>query len=617
MAFRFSLPPRSDAALEGGLIFRRFTRCVPGVGGCCEFRILRRVIGAILLFAAINKFYALAVSDTLPDALFRLPSWALYASVVVEGVLGIWLLIGGFAYAAWGCSVICFSVFLCIALNAALSGAEACACFGFLSTSPWLTVLMDASILGGLLVFKPTSQVAIQSRSALHAASLLSVFVIASIYFVSGIRAQLESVRSTNGSKSSAVGPSINLQNRAIILGAAGIPPASIALQDLSLEQLIDASTSLHELGGSTFESVTPDQALETFAINDLRAAPIVLEDKQRRVTLALGMLSDAGESYYQLLSSNGPPFLLRSSELHPSAIDSAWRVNSKGDGVNVTFGRARLNVDKLYANFGIVRPASTNHTEFVLSNRGDYDILISDRPRTTCGCSVADIGATSRLKPGESLPLKVSLTAGKHSIRQSVRVELQDSDSGERFPLEMQLLACQLESMAIVPGGLDFGQVSHRDRVARTLRLSEVSSDRFKPTSVDVGSLPLTYELSGKENADGLHDYYVRFELSTNGLEPGEYKQTVAINTNSRQLPEIKVPVRFRVQPQYDVQSKIVSFGAIPIDSQLEKIITLRAPELSEHGAIRFGHIPESVSASTLSSEGGDPQDPSAAGRE
>ncbi len=528
-----------------------------------RFRSLRATVAAVLLFAAVNKTYALAISDSRSYASFQIPAWALYASVVVEWILGVWLVLGAFAYAAWLCSLICFSVFFWIALSAALSGAETCGCFGFLSTSPWLTALMDASIIAALLVFQAmasgvVSKTVVAPHSAIRTASLFTVFATASVVFASGIRAQLEAARFTSATELKDVDTVESLPDPAIVFSAAGISPTSMPLHALSMEQIVNAAISQYGLAAGAFESVSPEDVLAGFDVNDPCSSPIVFRDKQRHVMLALGLFSEAGEDYYQLLSGNGPPFLVPSSELNPLAIENACRVKSKGDGVTVTFGRARLKVDKLCKNFGIVRPASTVTTEFKLANEGDEVILILGKPQTSCGCTVADIGSTPVLKARESLLLNVSLSTGNRNVRETVRLALQDSDSGEKFPLELQLLASHLASMAIVPAELDFGPVSRGETVTRMLRLSEVDNDRFNVKSVDVGALPVSHTLDEKQNADGLRDHYVRLRLTPTEIHFGEHAGTITVATDSRQLPFVKVPIKFKVRSNLEAASPL-----------------------------------------------------------
>ncbi len=128
------------------------------VGEASGFRTLRIVIAIILLFAAAMKTYALWSPDVQTPTYFGMPLWVPEVGVVAEWILGAWLLVGVLPYLAWLCTLVCFGIFLCLSLRASIAGATACGCFGFLSTSPWLTSLMDAAILVALVVIRPSSE---------------------------------------------------------------------------------------------------------------------------------------------------------------------------------------------------------------------------------------------------------------------------------------------------------------------------------------------------------------------------------------------------------------------------------------------------------------------------
>ena len=54
--------------------------------------------------------------------------------------LGIWLFSGVFKPLAWLAGLACFSLFCCVTLYKALSGAASCGCFGTVHVDPWITL---------------------------------------------------------------------------------------------------------------------------------------------------------------------------------------------------------------------------------------------------------------------------------------------------------------------------------------------------------------------------------------------------------------------------------------------------------------------------------------------
>ena len=114
---------------------------------------LRLAIATVLLAAAGLKGYQLATAPLPPDA--PLPRWLLTVVVEAEVLLGLWLLLGGLARAAWTASVALFGIFAVYTGWQLLTGAASCGCFGQFHVPPALTLAIDLSILAALAVCRP------------------------------------------------------------------------------------------------------------------------------------------------------------------------------------------------------------------------------------------------------------------------------------------------------------------------------------------------------------------------------------------------------------------------------------------------------------------------------
>jgi len=120
-------------------------------------RIVAFVLGAVLLSATVLKGYDLAARPVVDDAMLA-ARWFWLALVPAEAVLGLWLLLFGFAARwVWKLCLACFSAFAWVSAWKAFSGEASCQCFGNLSVSPWWTLWLDLSSLTVLWVTRPNA----------------------------------------------------------------------------------------------------------------------------------------------------------------------------------------------------------------------------------------------------------------------------------------------------------------------------------------------------------------------------------------------------------------------------------------------------------------------------
>jgi hypothetical protein len=114
-------------------------------------RISFLLAGMVLLIAAILKADQLAKDPFANGSTFLSESESI-AGVFVELSLGALLLSGIVPQISRWAGIGCFSLFFLISVIRAVSGEVSCACFGFVTVSPWLTAILDLGLL--ILLFK-------------------------------------------------------------------------------------------------------------------------------------------------------------------------------------------------------------------------------------------------------------------------------------------------------------------------------------------------------------------------------------------------------------------------------------------------------------------------------
>jgi len=137
--------PRSDSTTLRGLLTRPI-----------GFRLVRILIGGLLLTAAGLKVHGLSLGPLAQGTILASPRLQL-VTIEVEIIMGLWLLSGWSARAAWVAALGFFSILASASLYLALVGQGSCGCMGHIEVHPWITFTLDVAIIGLLAVNRPTS----------------------------------------------------------------------------------------------------------------------------------------------------------------------------------------------------------------------------------------------------------------------------------------------------------------------------------------------------------------------------------------------------------------------------------------------------------------------------
>jgi len=104
--------------------------------------IVRSVLAGILLLAAGLKAHQLATQPVVGTGLLA-GRTALIVELECEILLGVWLMSGVFSGLAWLAATASFVAFSFITYSKAVRGEASCGCFGVVTVSPWITLIMD------------------------------------------------------------------------------------------------------------------------------------------------------------------------------------------------------------------------------------------------------------------------------------------------------------------------------------------------------------------------------------------------------------------------------------------------------------------------------------------
>lgn len=90
-----------------------------------------------------------------------------------------------------------------------------------------------------------------------------------------------------------------------------------------------------------------------------------------------------------------------------------------------------KVSFDKTTHDFGTITAGDVVETEFVVTNTGESDLIISDA-KASCGCTIPEY-PKQPVKPGESAPIKVSFnSAGKSGMQNKTVTLTTNTEKGQ-----------------------------------------------------------------------------------------------------------------------------------------------------------------------------------------
>ena len=331
-------------------------------------------------------------------------------------------------------------------------------------------------------------------------------------------------------------------------------------------------------------QSKRSDARLEVMPVldclKDIKAKPCtprVLVHEKGHLYLVLGGIDVEGEFMYQLIHGESPVWLVSRSQLERAGFRRGWRMRATTDSFPVRVGEAEIRLDKLFHNFGEVKPATPLECTFRLRSVG-HGAVVFDKPVVSCQCTIPNVTGPTRLDVGSVLDLKV-VTRGTvgASLRNEIGLTFYEKGAGASKRLSLWLFGSQRELMKVLPPYVDFGTVVPGQSYSRMLRLFETPSDRFTLKSVETGELPITSTVVATTDENGLKSYGIKLELRPREQAPvGDHRARIVIVTTSAARPRVPVGVRYRIQPRLRPVPSTVSFGTVVVGESLEARVKL-----------------------------------------
>ncbi|MES2791883.1 MAG: DUF1573 domain-containing protein [Planctomycetota bacterium] len=450
--------------------------------------------------------------------------------------------------------------FLNIALYSLSSGARTCGCLGALAVHPAHVAALDATILCALLIHiwlerfqaignASTSMRAIAWRQIVSFGSV-GVVGIFTLNFLVQV-AILETKRSpdvTTASQSDArsKSPNIHFEALRMFFHQAGLQGPTGGIIDSS-----SIKTAMQRLNNAatTMPQITNVSASDVFSSTDDadREAYVLLQRRDETFALIMGQFKDdAGRWYSQAMEGRPIPELHLDTELLAKDFAQGWKIRpDSARPIEIPVGKGKIKTQTLHHNFGMVRPFTILHTAMTIQNTGSTTLKVLKGPKTSCGCTVAQLDNDVDLPPGKAMSIPITVSFGNESMRQQVSFSIVDNLTNHKTEFSYPLYGSMVRSMQVVPDSLDFGNLAAKASVTRTVRLTETPLDQFKIIDVDTGSVFIKSNVSHAEPQARERDHVVKFEMVPGAVKDEYYQGVIRIKTSSIFRPTIEIPFK------------------------------------------------------------------------
>jgi hypothetical protein len=118
------------------------------------YAVISRLLGLLVLIAAVLKAYGLAVGPVGPAGIFSAPGFQV-GLIEFEVFLSCWLLWGKYPVGSWITAIASFAIFAGVSFHQGWIGQSSCGCFGKVTVRPWQAFAIDLTVIVGLLWCRP------------------------------------------------------------------------------------------------------------------------------------------------------------------------------------------------------------------------------------------------------------------------------------------------------------------------------------------------------------------------------------------------------------------------------------------------------------------------------
>lgn len=285
-----------------------------------------------------------------------------------------------------------------------------------------------------------------------------------------------------------------------------------------------------------------------------------------------LGICTFDDREFFQLLGENDVPVLITRSQVAEQFVKVL--VGQPKDYLET--GVSGVKVSDWWFNAGLVTPYSRHVFEFRVKNDGSEDLIVCG-VTSSCGCIVADLTHGEIIAPGDVFPVRGEITFGKATAtRKTIALAVKRTATAVSY-VHFVLIGNQVPSLEVSPSSLDFGKVPYGKSSLRRFVLRETEYDRFQVLNVSYDELPIDITCETTTSSSKLNFYSFDVAVDHSRLSNGSIEGRIVVQTTSRQLAEVEIPIRATPEPFVEVFPTTVFLGTRKVGEQAVQHISVR----------------------------------------
>lgn len=220
--------------------------------------------------------------------------------------------------------------------------------------------------------------------------------------------------------------------------------------------------------------------------------------------------------------------------------------------------------------DFGEVNRGQVVQHRFAFANQGSANLIIHS-VHAACGCTVAVVDAPGEIPPGGRGNIEVKLDTADFigPVVKTISIVSNEALMPERVLTVRAVVKGEYE---VVPPLADFGTISPDTVVSKELQIKALPG--FALTLSELRYDPNLLAVALKPVAPGHFSLTVGLKP---GLPPQFVKAVVKLQTSSKYLSELVVPVRATIKGRFEALPSYLDFGALEGKSTAKRAMTLR----------------------------------------